>query len=166
MREEYRLRLLQMGVAGKYGFLMLFRQREQGARKRGKLFIELGDHLFLIHAEVQRHLVVAASCRMQLLAGFADALGQQAFNIHMDVFIFRFGKILAVRQIFQDARKTVKDLLTVCLRDDPLFGKHFGVCHTAGDVLFPHAPVKRQRRVELVRGGVFLLGKSAFPELH
>ncbi len=81
------LRPLEMGVAGHDGVLVLLRLSAEDRLQLQQLPHDDGDLLPDIHAEVQRHLVVAAAGGVQALARVADPRGEQGLDVHVDVLV-------------------------------------------------------------------------------
>ena len=87
LRKCNRLRPLQMRVAGHDGllvFLCLFAENRfqlQQVFNHGRNFVPE------VEAEIERDLIVAASCRVQTLSGVPDSLGQKRLDIHVDIFV-------------------------------------------------------------------------------
>ncbi|OPY57883.1 MAG: hypothetical protein A4E55_01312 [Pelotomaculum sp. PtaU1.Bin035] len=85
VRERYRLRTLEVGVAGHYGVKVLFRQIQQSGLKLVDHYNNLIYLVFYVHADIERHLVVPAACRVQLFAYLSHFSGKQLLQVHVDV---------------------------------------------------------------------------------
>ena len=90
MREQHRLRRLQMRVAGHDDVGVCRGERGQ-ARAAGRCSSveDAADLVAQVQAQVERHLVVAAARRVQLAAGRADLLDQPPLDGHVDVLVGR-----------------------------------------------------------------------------
>ena len=123
-----------------------------------------GAHLgFQVHAQVERDLIVAAAGRVQALARLAQALCQHLFDEHVYVLGRGVERERARAQLVEYMLKLPHDRLAVLLRDDPARAQHGGMGHTSLNILFEHAGVKCQRRVEIVHLFIRLLLKPARP---
>ena len=87
LRKRDRLRPLQMRVAGHDGllvFLCLFAENRfqlQQVFNHGRNFVPE------VEAEIERDLIVAASCRVQALSRVSDSLCQKRLDVHVDIFV-------------------------------------------------------------------------------
>ncbi len=106
--------------------------------------------VFEIHSDVNRYLVVSASCCMQSLSCFADSLRENSFNVHVNIFIFYSKFYLACFYILQNLAETFYYAISVLFRDNALFCKHFCMSHTSQYVMFVQFSVKFYRRIKLV----------------
>ncbi len=88
MRQRNRLRPLQMGIAGKYGFRMLRRKVVQLCNQVFHKLFDCRNFLFGVHPRIQRDLVVAAAAGMQAFAHIANTGNQYCFDVHVDIFGF------------------------------------------------------------------------------
>ena len=110
------------------------------------------DFLFQIEADVHRHLIVSAPCGVELLAGGADSLRQDAFDIHMDVFLLDGESNLSFFDFRQDLQEGLFNLGGLFSGQDSLLGQHFSVGDAAGDILLIESLVKLDRGVEFLSG--------------
>ena len=165
MREQYRLRPLQMRVArqdnlfvcsGDFNDRLFHLMNQPGNREHRSLHVHVG---------VQRHLVIAAAGRVQFAADRADPLGQSLFDIHVDIFQRNFKREIACFDICQDRLQTTQDLLCLSLGDDAALAEHPGMRHTAEDILSIHSLVKRNGGGKLLHTRVGVPGKPATPQL-
>ena len=89
LRKRDRLRPLQMRVAGHDGllvFLCLFAENRfqlQQVFNHGRNFVPE------VEAEIERDLIVAASCRVQALSRVSDSLCQKRLDVHVDILVVR-----------------------------------------------------------------------------
>ena len=111
MREEDRLRLLKMGVAGHDNIEValgsprqLPPQPLQGRQNPFKLLSEIKAH-------IQGNLIVAASGGMQLSAHGADLLGEPALDIHVDILIGRGKRKFSPLDLSLNRPETSNDFL-------------------------------------------------------
>ena len=143
---------LQVGIARHDGGLVFLRLV---AEDRGEAFGQRRDGVDLIpqvHAEIQRHLVVAAAGGVELFAHIAEALCQHRLHEHVDVLGLGVDGERAGREIVQDALQPVDELCGLVLGDDALCPQHGRAGHGAGNILLCHAAVKGD-------GGVKVVGK-------
>ena len=87
MGKRHRLRALQMSITGHRGREMAARDVEQGLRETLEQRQYRGDFVAQIKAEIQRHLIIARTPRMQLLTRRADLLRQPALDREMDILV-------------------------------------------------------------------------------
>ena len=87
-----------------------------------------------IEAEVQRHLIVAASGRVELLAHVTQAACQHLFDEHVDILGPGIDGEHPALQILQDPLEPVDELRGLVLGDDALGPQHGDVGHGAGGV--------------------------------
>ena len=83
------LRPLEMGVAGHDVPCALLGL----VAKHGDKFFYLALNMLAggaqVQADVQRDLIVAASCRVQALSRVSDPLGQKRLDVHVDILVVR-----------------------------------------------------------------------------
>ena len=72
----------------------------------------------------------------------------------------------AAFKVSQNARKTADDAFAFAFVNDTGIAEHFGVRHAAGDILFIHTAVERNRRVEIVDALVLFLFEPSLPHFH
>ena len=87
---------------------------------------------------------------MQLFAYIADAFREFCLDEHVNVLRLRIKLQSAGFQISQNAGQTVNDCVRVRLCQNTALGKHGGVRHGTGDILFEHPPVNGNGRVKCV----------------
>ena len=141
---------LQMGVARHDRGLVFLRLI---AYNRGEGFGQVRqrvDFIPQIHAEIQRHLIVAASRGVELFAHIPEALGQHLLDEHVDILGLHIDLQCAGAKIVQDRVQAVNERVGLILCDDPPGAQHRRVGHGAGDILPCHAAVKGDGRVEVV----------------
>ena len=101
---------------------------------------------------------------MQALARVTDALGQELFVCHVDIFV-EFGRKMdfARFNIGKDALKALDDLLYIILRDNALTAEHGRVRDRALNILGIHPAVEHNGGVKVVDDGVGFLLEPAGP---
>ena len=161
-----RLRPLQMRIAGHDGLGMRLRLFAQDLLHLQKLFDHAGNFLAQIQPEIERDLIVPASCRMQALAGVADFRGQQRLDVHVDILVVGGKRNLARLDLRQKLRQPLLDFLVVLRRENAAVAEHLRVRHGAGDVLLVKSLVKGNRGVEVVDQLVGLFLKASCPKFH
>ena len=97
-----RLGPLQMGITGHDGLGVGLGQRNQRFFQLVEQVRDGVDLLLQIQPDIHRHLVVSASGGVQALARFSDPLCQEAFDIHMDIFVFDAELDVAIIDILSD----------------------------------------------------------------
>ena len=147
-------------VEGELGFIA------QRRFERGGQLDDVLDLLFDIHAEIERDLVIAAARGMELFAGVADALGQDALDVHVDIFIVDGKFYLAVLNVGEDGGEASDNLVCFFGGDDVLLTEHLRVRHAALDILAVQAVVELNGGVEVVYKIVRLFLKASGPKLH
>ena len=143
MSQGHRLRRLQMRESGHDAIGMLFGSADQ----RGKQGIDTRNGALHgaahPHAEIGRHLIVAAAGRVQAPGSGADDLGQAGFGGHVDVLevpILGY----AVAFIFgRDLLQAFIDRLRVSLAHNALLGQHGHMRPASRDILAPERLVER-----------------------
>ena len=86
MGEKYRLRLLQMRVAGQRIGLMFFGQFNERSLRVADELVNPADFVAQKQARGDRNLIVAAAACVQFVAGIADEFDQARFDETMHVF--------------------------------------------------------------------------------
>ena len=166
MGQGHGLGALQVGVTGHHALEVLLRHFAQRADQILRQSDGLVDLVGEVHAQIQRHLIVAAAGGVQALARVADALRQLALHEGVDVLAGHVDLKRAGLDLGEDVRKARNDLLRVLRRDDILLAQHPRVGDGAGDVLFVHSGIKADGGVELVQLLVHLALQSACPKFH
>ena len=157
---------LQVGVAGHDRLQVLLSHIAEGGAQFLRQPGQPVDRVRQEHADVQRHLVVAAAGGVQLLARRADALGQRGLHEGVDVLAFHVdGKRPAV-DVGEDALQPIDDLRGVLRLDDALPAQHLCVGYGAGDVLPVHAVVKADGVVDGRKPVVHVAAGAASPKFH
>ena len=157
------LRALQMRIPRQDGRLVRLCLRGDG---REQLLHERDDLLRLaahVHAQVERHLIVAAARGVELFSYIAHALGQHLLDEHVDVLAAHVEFQRAGIQIVQNPLQRVDERRRVLLRNDALCAEHRRVRHAALDILPVHFTVKPDGRVEIIRNRIGYAGGPAGP---
>ena len=110
-----RLRPLQMRIAGHHGILILSSQLDERFLQRQQHRFDRTGLAAQIHPEIQCHLIVAASGRVQALACVADALRQKRLDIHVDILVLSAERNLARLDVKQNLLQAGTDGLRVIL---------------------------------------------------
>ena len=160
------LRPLQVGIARHNRLLMgrsLLQQHLDQIQHHG---LDLSDLPPQIQPQIHRHLVVAASGRMEPFAGIPDALGQERLDIHVNVFVIGRELHLPGFDIRQQVLQALGDGRGIRLGDDAGIPQHFRMGQRPLDVLAVHPLVKADGGIEIIDKGVGLLLEPSGPELH
>jgi hypothetical protein len=145
------LSALKVCVAGHYGSLVRLRLICNDGNEIFEHFRYFVYFIAHIHTQVERNLVVAASCRVQLFAEVADALCEHFFHKHMDIFAaFVYFKRAAfdIREYFF---KLCDNCVGFIFADDIFCAEHSRVRHRACYILTVHFFVEAYGRIEVVR---------------
>ena len=136
MRERDRLRALQVCVAGHDRVQVRLRKIEQRLNQLIEQGAGFHARFARVHARIEHALVVPAAAGMQALARFADPLGENGFDIHMNV--FRLGGPLNFTRlrVGKNPLEPLDDLRCVLLRDDVLLAEHGGMGNGTQNILF------------------------------
>ncbi len=163
MREKHRLRPLQMRVAGQNHVLIFLGNEKERLADRRELFRDMADVAAHVHMRVHRRLVIAAPRRVKPRARIPDSLRQPLFDIHMDIFE-RNGKFeIPGVNPFPNVRQSLGNRAKILRRENAVRTKHLRVRQRPRDILAIHPPIKRNRRIEILRGLFLRLGKAAAP---
>ena len=113
--ERNRLCPLEMGVTWHDRVLMGFRDGVDGMKQPLQVFHGVLYGLPGPHAEIDGNLIVTASGSMKAFARCADPFSQDAFDIHMDVFVIDREFDFSVFDILQDAGQSCVNCVSVFL---------------------------------------------------
>ena len=138
MCQRNRLCLLQMCEPRHDRLCVLFHDAQKHLQKLLQKFIRLQHLRSRIETHIQRHLVIPAPARVQLLACVPDPVDQIRLHKAVDILIFLCDRKLSGFHILKYPPKTFQNRITLRLRQDPLLRQHPHVSHTALYVL----PVK------------------------
>ena len=86
MPQQNGLRPLQVRIPRQNHIVIASRQRRDFAEQRQQRLARFDNHPPHVQMHIRRNLIVTAAGRVQALARLTDALGEHAFDIHMDVF--------------------------------------------------------------------------------
>lgn len=88
-----------------------------------------------IKSEIEGHLIVATSRRMEFLPGIADQLCQPLFNRHMDIFVGNVEHKLIRLYLFKNLLHAFNNILILLIRQNTLGIEHFGMCQRTFDIV-------------------------------
>ncbi len=166
MREEHRLGVLQVGVAGHHNIKVLLSYVNQSTAKGIVALKKVLAKLLGVQANVGCHLIVARAAGVQAGARRANVAGQGTLDGHVDVLVVDVPGKLAALDLAGDVCQARVDGSLVVVANDALLGQHLGVSTAARDVLLGHGLVDLKRRAKLLRKGVDALLKPAAPKSH
>ena len=165
MRQQHRLRPLQVGVAGDDDRLVLLGDVDQRALEGVDGGEGLDDCLHEEEAQVGRHLVVAGAGGVEAAGGVADLLRQARLDVGVDVFQAVIEDELAPIDLPLDVAQAADDALGVGVGNDAPAAEHAGVRYRRPNVLAVESGVHIQRAGIEVDQGMRLLGEAAAPGL-
>ena len=116
-----------------------------------------------VHPEINGHLVVTAPGGVQTFPGVADTLRQQGLDIHVNVLMLGGELDIPRLDIGEDFAQAPLNRLPVLRGENAAIREHFGVGHTAPDVLTVKASVEVNGRVERVDQRVRVLAEAPGP---
>ena len=114
-------------------------RRARGARARGD-----------VHGEVGDHLIVARARGVQAAADRTGQLDQAALDRHVDVFVAGLEAEALLAQLGFDELQPGEQRVAIGRADDLAVGEHARVRARGGDVLRPQPPVEPDRRVQML----------------
>ncbi len=103
---------------------------------------------------------------MQLPSHRADALCEEFFNVHVNIFGSRIKLHLARFDLGEDLFEALANHLGLILRDDPALAEHCGMGNTTLYILTIETAIKMDGRMEIIHSSICLLLKPSTPELH
>ena len=106
VRQQYRLCFLQMSIAGDNRCFVGCGQFHQRTLQLDNMADGVQYRVPGVEPDIERHLVVAAARGVQFFPGIADFFNQTGFDIHMDVFQFRFELEFACGDFFSDTAQS------------------------------------------------------------
>lgn len=163
MTEEDGLTALEVRVARHDDVLVGEGRGDEGALEIADEGEDGGDFGAAVEPDVEGDLVVAAAGGVEFGSGGADARGEGAFDVHVDVFEGRLPFEGTCVDVGADGFEPGGDLGEFLSGEDPGFVEGGGVGDGAFYVVGVEAPVERDAFTELLdESGGFLL-KSAFP---
>src|SRR5690606_30613646 len=92
------------------------------------------DRIADVKLQVGRHLVIAASPRVELATDVAKTSNERRLDVHVDVFELRLELELTGSDVAGDFVKTCDELISLGLANQSDRGEHRGVCLRTGDV--------------------------------
>ena len=162
MRDQHRLRPLQMGIGGHGCAPSLFRPVERNAQPFRQIGPYLVDRRPHVKTEVGRDLLIAAAPAVKLVARVSDQRGQLLFDKVMHVLGF------AVVQKRRGRRGLLANLLEALKNGDQFArGQDFGILQrsrvgAAGGQFFPQQPpVEVERPLPALEVGIERLAESS-----
>ena len=157
---------LEMGIARHHGIQI-------GLRLFNQYLLQVQDHaddhrdlLFYIEPEVHSHLVVPAAGGVESLARVADAGGELALNVHVDIFVLLGEFHCPGLNVLENRLETLDNLFRLMLLDDALFSQHGRMGDGARNVLLIEPGVKADGGIEIVDRRIGLLLESSCPKFH
>ncbi len=165
MREEHRLRALEVRVAGEHRLALAVGKREQ-ARDHGiGLAPPLGELLEGPQPEVRRDLVVAASAGVQLLAEIAHARHELALDPRVHILVgCLLERLRALSRVLEHVLERGQQGTQLVGRDDACTRDRARPGCASLDVLAHETAVEGKRIVEAPEEGVALRGEASSPE--
>ena len=103
---------------------------------------------------------------MQPLARVADAAGQLALHIGVNVLAGHIDLQRSGVDLGKDILQARHNLFAVLRRDDALLAQHLRMGDGAGDVLLIHSGIEADGCVQLVQLFIHLALQSACPKFH
>ena len=149
------LRALKMGVAAhdRAGVLPgLFAQDLNQLSQLGQQFLQAAAQ---VKADIQRHLVVAASGGVQALARIPHPAGELLLHKGVNILRLRVDRQLARLQLIEHLPQPADNGVPVGLREYAAAAQHIGVGNAAGNILAEHALIEGDRGIKVVG---FLIG--------
>ena len=135
MGQGYGLCLLKMRKSGHEGIQIFF----HGVQYDGQKFLQQEICFFHslpgIHPHIQCNLVIAASPRVQFLAGVTDAADQMHFHKAVDILAGIIYLQPSLIHILPNTVQPSQNPLLLLVREYPLLRQHGNMSHTAPDVL-------------------------------
>ena len=156
---------LQMRISRHNRMRVFARNIDKRVRKRYDKRLNLRRLSPQIHAQIERHLVVAAAGGVQSLARVAYASGELRLYEHVDIFRAHIDSKRSAEQVAQYTLKPLRNLIAILGGYNALLCEHSRMRQAARYILFRHTAVKADRRVEIVDSLVQLLVESACPHL-
>ena len=144
VREQHRLGVLHMGVAGQDDIEVRLGLRDERAAQGHVRRHEVAAALLGEQARVGGHLVVAAAARMQARPRVADVGDERALHGHVDILVVDVEREIACLDARLHAIEPVDDGRGVRL-DDARLRQHARVRLRPGDILRVQRLINRQR---------------------
>ena len=165
MRQCDRLCLLQMGEARHICFLMRLHDLKNHTLQTQKLFMNFADSLSGEKPHVQRHLIIARTSGVKLLAVVTDPVDQVGLYKAVNILIFICDGKFSGFYVIPDRKKAFDDILRSLRRKNPLASEHRRMRNAPFNIFPPESFVKSDGIVERLHQGIGFLGKSSAPEL-
>ena len=154
---------LQMGVAGHDDILICLCLPDNGGNDGFGQRHDLAHFVAQVKTHIQRHLIVAAACRVQFFAHITQSGGQLLLHEHMNVLAGEINGQRARFQIVQNRLQTGDQRVGLGGGDDMPGTQHGGVRHTAGNILLIQTPVKPNGGVKVVCHLIHMAGSPPGP---
>ena len=161
MGEEHWLRMLHVRITRQNDVEVLLRLRYERLAQLNVRGHKIARPLLGEQARISADLVVAAAAGVQPLAGIADALGEHAFDGHVDVLVVDVEREVSRLDLALDALKACVNLVGILLRDDALVREHRCVGARTCDILRVELLVDGKRCAEALRELAHALFESA-----
>ena len=166
VREEDRLRALEVRVAGEERVAMAAGERGERALHSGQGGVDgvaLGAQP---EAQVERHLIVPAPAGVELPADGADELGEPPLDRHVDVLVGGQEAEAAGVELAAHAREPALEARALAPGEEPRAHQRAHVRHAAGDVVRVEAAVEGQGGREGLGRGGGRRGEASGPRLR
>ena len=161
--ERGRLGTLKVGVARHHCISVLLGFLRQHLLQFQNHSDDNRDFLFHIQAGVHCHLVIPGPRGVQPLSCVPDALGEQGFDIHVNVLVLHRELYLVRLDIHQDRFQALNDLLYLVFLNDSLLTQHLSMGNGSRDVLLIQPGVELDGRVKIIDQSIGLFLKPASP---
>src|SRR5690606_10007050 len=122
---------------------------------------------FVLHpeAEIDRHLVVAGTRRVQAAGRRADQFGEARLDVHVDVFeLLREGEGAGL-DLFRNRVQPASDFFLIVGRNDARLRQHLAVGERAADILRVELAVEVYGSVDRFHDRGRTRGKTSAPHL-
>jgi hypothetical protein len=164
VREDERLRALQMSVAGHYGVCVLFREVQQSFLSCAQTIAKFTDRFPYPQAQVRRHLIVAAASSVKLTTDVAGNGYKPRLNKRMHILCFKLVKIwLASLPALPDRVQCFNDFLPFSFGNDAGGNERGAVREAGANVYIKQSAIEGKGIIEFGKGRIGLACKSAAP---
>ena len=148
MGERYRLRALQMRIAGHHGLDVGARDLDQRAAQSAHERDHCADFVAQIEPQIERDLIVARSRGMQFAARGPDFFDQPALDREMDILVGDVEAKMPGTDLALDSAETRSDLARFRRGDQANLREHLRVRDRTENIVAVEPPIERQRRAE------------------
>jgi hypothetical protein len=160
---QHRLGSLEVGVAGQDHARVALAPPYKRPLQVYQAAIDRVDRIPHPQPHVGRHLVVAASGRVELATDVADPLDQCPLDVHVDVFQFHVVLKRPLLNLLADGRQSLLNLQALLGLQQPDMRQHLRMGDRRLDVLRIQPPVEAHALGELLHAAIRCLGKNATP---